>query len=76
METQPIVAGDGSILTTLNNITLISKESKLKEEKSILSLVKSPREAEEKIKNPKKIKIKTVTKKGLSIFLLVIVFII
>jgi hypothetical protein len=37
METQPIVAGDGSILTTLNNITLISKESKLKEEKSILS---------------------------------------
>ena len=37
METQPIVAADGSILTTLNNVKLISKETKLKEEKALLS---------------------------------------
>ena len=37
METQPIVAADGSILTTLNSVKLISKETKLKEEKALLS---------------------------------------
>lgn len=37
LERQPLIAGDGSIKTTLNNVKLIPKESKLAEEKVLLS---------------------------------------
>jgi len=37
LERQPIIAADGTVLTTLNNVGLKSKQTRLEQEKSILS---------------------------------------